>query len=99
MASGNDEVLAWCASVFDTFGGYIVTQRNPIDCGFLPRGTHLVNFKSPNYSHGGYLTDNSTTWNASEDYSDNNGGTWYSPNQSFPHSIQDMSYAIAYPSW
>jgi hypothetical protein len=99
MASGNDEVLAWCAGVFDTFGGYIVNQRNPIDCGFLPGGSHLVNFKSPNYSHGGYLTDNSTAWDASEDYSDNNGGTWYSPNRSFPHSIQDMRYAIAYQSW
>jgi triacylglycerol esterase/lipase EstA (alpha/beta hydrolase family) len=97
MASGNDFMLQQCAYPPDSLGGYVVNQA--VLCGFIPGGFHLVNFWDPNYSHGDYLTDGSTAWNASADYSDNNGGNWYTAYQSYPHSIQNMWYAISSQNW
>jgi hypothetical protein len=97
MASNNDESLYWgCDSVIYTFNNGDLS--NTVMCGFMPRVPHLVDFWSPGYNHGGYLTDNSTSWDAGASYSDNNGGTWYTSN-SYPHSIQNMQYAISYLYW
>jgi pimeloyl-ACP methyl ester carboxylesterase len=100
MSSFDDEVLAWCASVFDSFNGYISSHSNAIECGFMPGATHLVAYigPTPDYNHGGYLTDEATTWDADMSYSDSNGQYW-STSVSMPHSIKTMMYAISYTSW
>ncbi|MDE2449544.1 MAG: hypothetical protein KGO22_11270 [Gammaproteobacteria bacterium] len=74
-------------------------MSNTAECGFLPGGTHLVHFTNPNYCHGCYLTDNSTAWDATADFSNNNGGTWNTENPFFPHSVQTMMNAISCLSW
>ena len=98
MSSENDEVLQWCVS------GESLGAPSNVDyvgeCGLMPGATHFVVYPgpSPSYNHGGYLTDTSTSWNADEDYSDNNGGTWYSVTNS-QHSIFTLYYAILYSTW
>lgn len=99
MGSDHDtEVLANCAGNIEWMGaprGLTVAS-----CGLMPGATHFVIYPGPNptYDHGGYLTDPATTWDANEEYSDNNGGSWVSTSNS-AHSIITMYYAILYSSW
>lgn len=98
MASVYDNVVTNCGANIKTLG--VPFEGTEAVCGMKPGATHFVIYPGPypNYDHGGYLTDSNTTWNADEDYSDNNGGTWYSVSNS-EHSIYTMFYAILYSSW
>lgn len=98
MASEHDEVLGTCFSTLDSKGAPDgVTSAS---CGLMPGGTHFVIYPgpSPTYDHGGYLSDESSGWDAKVEYSDNNGGTWYT-STGMPHSILTMYYGILYSSW
>lgn len=100
MSSNNDELLSnGCAIGLESLGAPGGVSSGSL-CGLMPGATHFVVYPgpSPSYCHGCYLTDSSTTWNADADYSDNNGGTWYTTT-SFEHSIITMYYAILYSSW
>lgn len=98
MGSDNDEVLQNCAGV-ERLGAPGSLGDESL-CGMMPGAKHFVAYPGPSpiYHHGDYLTDNNTTWNAYEDYSDNNGGTWYVVSNS-EHSIYTMYYAILYSTW
>ena len=81
------------------FGGYYLAQSVELTA-LMPGATHFVFYPvdPPAYDHGGYLTDSNTTWNANEDYSDNNGGTWASVSNS-EHSIYTLYEAILLSTW
>jgi len=66
----------------------------------MPGAKHFVIYPGPypNYGHGDYLEDSVTTWNADEEYSDNNGGTWVYVTTS-EHSIYTMYEAILSSGW
>lgn len=98
LASEHDEVLQGCTVQSESLGAPHGTTS--ASCGLMPGAKHFVIYPgpSPYYGHGDYLEDNNTTWNADEEYSDNNGGTWYSVTNS-EHSIFTMYDAILYSSW
>jgi hypothetical protein len=100
MASNNDELLSnGCTTSIERKGAPSIVSTSSA-CGLMPGATHFVVYPGsfPNYCHGCYLTDADTTWNATEAFSDNNGGVWYS-GSSNEHSIFTLYYAILYPSW
>ena len=77
------------------------THAAQVDCcGLMPGAKHFVIYPGPypNYGHGDYLEDSVTTWNADEEYSDNNGGTWVYVTTS-EHSIYTMYEAILSSGW
>jgi hypothetical protein len=100
MASNNDSLLyTGCSGSNERMGAtsYVSTYSA---CGLMPGATHFVVYPGsyPSYDHGDYLTDTNTTWNATEVYSDNNGGVWpYASNSN--HSIFTLHYAMLYYSW
>jgi hypothetical protein len=98
MGSDNDEVLQGCPSDIETLGA--PEGLNPDICGMMPGATHFVLYPgpNPNYNHGGYLTDESTTANADEEFSDNHHVTWTSASNSF-HSIYTLYNAILLSTW
>ena len=100
MSSNNDELLSnGCTSSSERKGAPSSVSTSAV-CGLMPGATHFVVYpgSSPNYCHGCYLTDTNTVWNATEAYSDNDGGIWYSGNSN-EHSIFTLYYAILYSSW
>jgi hypothetical protein len=100
MTSNNDELLSnGCTSSIERRGAPSNVSTSAA-CGLMPGATHFVAYSgsSPSYCHGCYLTDSSTSWNANESYSDNNGGSWYT-SAYMGHSILTMYYAIQYLSW
>lgn len=100
LASNNDELLSNLCTTNNDRRGAPSNVSNTAACGWMPGATHFVDYPGsyPNYCHGCYLTDTNTSWNATEVYSDNNGGSWASVGNS-EHSIFTMYYAILYSSW
>jgi hypothetical protein len=101
MSSNNDELLTnGCTANNETLGAPLFVVSTTSLCGLMPGAKHFVVYPYlyPNYCHGCYLTDTNTTWDAGESYSDNNGGTWYTV-QNSEHSIFTMYYAILYSTW
>lgn len=100
LASNNDEVLSNFCTVNNDTRGAPSNVSNTAACGWMPGATHFVDYPGsyPNYCHGCYLTDTNTTWNATEVFSDNNGGSWASVNNS-EHSVFTMYDAILYSNW
>jgi len=101
MTSNNDSVLYLSCQAFgyERLGAPATVDYYPL-CGFMPGATHFVAYPgpSPDYDHGGYLVDTSTTWNADECYSDNNGGTWYCVTNS-EHSLYTLMEATLSSGW
>lgn len=93
MASPDDEVLY-----------YGCLTHYTVDCGLMGKATHKVEYPgtqpglSPDYNHGGYLTDADDSWNAHVTYSDNAGANW-TVTSTLIHSIHTMFYAVEYQSW
>lgn len=104
MASNNDDVLRnGCDTNLDvppTNLGAPWAANYASLCGMMLGATHFVIYQgpSPSYDLGGYLSDESSTWNADECYSDNNGGTWYQVSDS-EHSIYTMYQGILSSGW
>lgn len=100
LSSGYDSVLSGCTSSLEGLGAPAPGTTRADLCGLMPGAKHFVIYPGPypQYDHGGYLEDHNTTWDADEEYSDNNGGTWYVVSNS-EHSIYTMYYAILNSSW
>lgn len=99
MSSSYDEVLQNRQKELERSGAPSGTTDVEL-CGLMPGAKHFVAYPGPYpaYEHGDYLTDNNTTWNTDEKYSDNNGGTWVYVTNS-EHSIYTMYEAILYSDW
>jgi hypothetical protein len=102
MSSDYDDVLnpSCDLGTYETLGAPMGTVTIYGLCGLMPGATHFVDYpgSSPKYTHGGYLVDTNTTWNADECYSDNNGGTWYCVTNS-EHSLYTLMLAVLDSTW
>jgi hypothetical protein len=98
MSGNADEMLWWGAGV-ETLGSPYPVSALEL-CGLMPGAKHFVVYPgpSPSYNHGGYLIDPSTSWNANEIFSDNNGGNWVTTSTS-AHSILTMYFAVQFSDW
>ncbi len=99
LASEWDEVFEYsCTTSVEWLGAPDGTTA--ASCGLMPGAKHFVIYPGPYpyYHHGDYLEDSNTTWNADEEYSDNNGGTWVYVTTS-EHSIFTMYEAILSSGW